>query len=683
MKINHGKRPIRYKKERVVRSDILPFETPVTFSNRQFYGFLVKNKIVFDSDKKIIKWENTDPVLAKIIQLLFGLVNVPTVNNSVLVNSKYLATIPFTYKISHKEDDFRSLTVVHPINQIALVDFYDRYKEMILYYCGISPFSIRKPDRVARFVYFKDRLHREKKAGQESPEIIEERGKEYENLRSFFVYAKYSNIYKFYESYEFHRCEKKYNELLKFDISKCFDSIYTHTISWALLSRDIVKDIDNLKLSKETFGGKFDQLMQHLNYNETNGIVIGPEFSRIFAEIILQRIDRDVLNILIKENKLYHKKDYEVFRYVDDYFVFYNDVSTKNEILKAYRLRLKEYKMHINESESKFIPYTKPIITDITIAKQRITELLNKYLAYRIEQTDANGDAEKRTSISVNSNKLITKFKIIIKETGVKYKDILNYSLSVIEQKIFRILRDYEKFDKNIPERALGNATLEILDFTFFLYAVAPRVNTTIRLCRILRKFTEFFKNKANSNLDYKHEVFRSIYENVSFILRKNKASEHTQVETLQLLIALAELGKEYWLDDLVLQSYFNIKIESGKPQITEPLNYFSIVVLLFYMKNKKRYNELRSCLQAHILGKFKDAGKNIRRNAELVLLLFDVLACPYIEDNLKNGVLSLYNINDAGLQSSIIKREKNWFTKWADFDFGEELDNKKSREVY
>ena len=38
--------------------------------------------------------------------------------------------------------------------------------------------------------------------------------------------------------------------------------------------------------------------MQNLNYGETNGIVIGPEFSRIFAELILQEIDKSVKNIL-------------------------------------------------------------------------------------------------------------------------------------------------------------------------------------------------------------------------------------------------------------------------------------------------------------------------------------------------------------------------------------------------
>lgn len=73
-----------------------------------------------------------------------------------------------------------------------------------------------------------------------------------------------------------------------------------------------------------------------------------------------------------------------------------------------------------------------------------------------------------------------------------------------------------------------------------------------------------------------------------------------------------------------------------GDLEITKPLNYFSIVVLLFYIKNKIRYNDLRVCLQEHILTKLKETGKgNIGKNTELVLLLFDVLACPYIKDGL------------------------------------------------
>lgn len=533
---------------------------------------------------------------------------------------------------------------------------------------------------MARYLYYKDRLHRESKTGLENLGVIEESGKEYENLKSFFVYRKYSNIYKFYESYSFHRCEKKYNELLKFDISRCFDSIYTHTIVWALLNKEIVKD--NIASSKGTFGGRFDQLMQDLNNAETNGIVIGPEFSRIFAEIILGRIDCNVIEIL-KKYQLFHKDHYEIFRYVDDYFVFFNETSTRDKILKEYRLQLMEYKLHVNDS--KIVPYTKPIITEITIAKQRIVDLLDKYLVYKIESTANDGDA--KGSIHVSSNRLITKFKTIIKETQVEYKDILNYTLAVVEQKTYRSLRDYKRLDKtpSKSEEGLINAILEILDFSFFLYSVSPRVNITIKLCRILRWVTEFVKIRDNANVDRKHLVYKSIYDNVSFILRKNKASVPTQIETLQLLIALGEIGKEYWLDDRILRLYFGIDEDNcGKIRVPKGLNYFSIVVLLFYMKDKTRYDKLRHCLQDHILEKFREVPKDNRgKNTELVLLLFDVLACPNLPDAFKRELLSMNGVGEKRLQRDIIEREENWFTRWTGFDFGDALDAKRSREVY
>lgn len=36
---------LQYKKERVVFSDILPYELPIIFSNRYFYRFLVNNPL--------------------------------------------------------------------------------------------------------------------------------------------------------------------------------------------------------------------------------------------------------------------------------------------------------------------------------------------------------------------------------------------------------------------------------------------------------------------------------------------------------------------------------------------------------------------------------------------------------------------------------------------------------------
>jgi hypothetical protein len=151
---------------------------------------------------------------------------------------------------------------------------------------------------------------------------IEMDGQDYENLKSFFVYKKFRNIFEFYESPEHHWCEKIFNFMSKLDVSQCFDSIYTHSVAWAIFKKEYAKK--HLAETQSTFAFKFDQLMQRINYNETNGILIGPELSRIFAEIILQAIDIDIIQDLYKDNYSI-KKDYQIFRYVDDYFIFYND----------------------------------------------------------------------------------------------------------------------------------------------------------------------------------------------------------------------------------------------------------------------------------------------------------------------------------------------------------------------
>jgi hypothetical protein len=208
------------------------------------------------------------------------------------------------------------------MNQLLLVNFYEQFKESIIYSCSLSNYSIRKPDSVAKFTFFNDKLHQSNKG--DSSDFLELSGKEYENLKTFFSYSKYTNIYQFFEDYRYQRAEKKFNHLFKFDISKCFDSIYTHSISWAVLGLDVVKE--NVPSSNNTFPGKFDTFIQNTNYGETNGILIGPEFSRIFAEIILQKIDTTIEKKLKENGNNYKLKvDYEIYRYVDDYFLFCDD----------------------------------------------------------------------------------------------------------------------------------------------------------------------------------------------------------------------------------------------------------------------------------------------------------------------------------------------------------------------
>lgn len=683
---------LKYRKERAILSDVLPFELPVTFTNRHFYNFLLENKVEIKDDK--ISWLSGCSTLGTIVCLLFGLPK----NNNFHKIKKYVGSvekefnvyklkkfdlIPFAYKINHKKAEFRELTVPHPRSQLEVVDFYDACKETIIYHCSGSNFAIRKPVKVTKYKFHKDRTHYAKLADDEP--LIEEDGREYENLRSFFVYQKYSNIYKFYESYQYHRCEKKYNRLLKLDISKCFDSIYTHSLAWATMGKSYIKE--NLQSSRGTFAGRFDKLMQNMNYNETNGIIIGPEFSRIFAEILLQSVDKKVELQLHHEYRLKNRVDYEIFRYVDDYFIFYNEEDDKDKISDTLQHALKEYKLYLNSAKA--VIYDKPLITEISIAKQKIASLLEEKIVYRTTEEGDDKNKIIKGSVYIRSDKLITQFKTIIKECSVSYKDMLNYSLATVENKSDRILKKYSKTtNKYRPKRQIIQAIISILDFSFFIYSVAPKVNTTIRLSRIIHIFCAFLSSK-NINSEHRHLVYKCIYDNACFILDKNKTSEHTQVETLYLLITLAELGKDYWLEEGVLARYFNIEKMHEKYQSKSKLNYLSYTVLLFYMRNKVRYNDLRSYIENEIKRYFSENKTLIGKKAELIMLLFDILSCPFVSCETKRSILNLHDIQKASEQNDILNFQgKNgqkhlWFTTWQNFNFGKELDTKQSQEVY
>ena len=141
----------------------------------------------------------------------------------------------------------------------------------------------------------------------------------------------------------------------------------------------------------------------------------------------------------------------------------------------------------------------------------------------------------------------------------------------------------------------------------------------------------------------------------------------------------MKELGKGYRLDETVLAKYFDIDL--NKKKFGYELNYFSVSVLLFYIENRTRYAALKEILKEHIKTKFEKNNK--LKMAELTFLLFDLLSCPYIDENFKKDLLIKYNVTDNAVQTAILSRKELWFTKWTDFDFSKELEAKKSQEVY
>lgn len=261
---------------RVLLTDLLPYETPLIFSNDGFYKYI-------NSRNELHTW----------------------ILNTVMKSMKY--TFPYSYKIKKSLNTYRTLSIIHPEQQKKFVDFYKKYDFLMISQCSKSTFTLRKPSKVVGQYYEND-----------DEVLIED-----DNIKvssNYFHYTDYSHMYKFFDSYESHRLEKKFSYFMSLDISKCFYNIYTHSICWAVKSKDYAK----ANTPENSFENEFDKLMQNSNYNETNGILVGPEISRIFAEIIFQRIDLNIESKL-SEIGLKHKLDYDIKRYIDDYFIYVNE----------------------------------------------------------------------------------------------------------------------------------------------------------------------------------------------------------------------------------------------------------------------------------------------------------------------------------------------------------------------
>lgn len=698
---------IRYRKSRCLLSDVLPYEVPLSFSNRHFYDFVERHRV--ECNGKTVSWVDSGPEVERFMHLLFSLPFDPsrlsthtrrigpadrTIRQYDLSNLAGSAgTIPFRYKIAHKEHEFRDLAIPHPRHQAEMVHFYDTGKEMLLYLCSRSPYSIRRPVRVAQCIYHKDSTHyadleTDAPIVKQSVPIVEQSDKEYEDLRSFFVYGDYSNIYKFYESPRYHRCEKKFERLLRLDISKCFDSIYTHSIAWAVFGQAAVKE--HLRESRATFPGRFDTLMQRLNYDQTNGIIIGPEFSRIFAEIVLQSIDCRLERELREEPRpIKNKVDYELVRYVDDYFLFYTDEGDKGRIVASLQHMLRDYGLYLNMSKS--VVLEKPLITEISRAKRLIASLLDEKLKYTLTEVLVEGgeDPALKGSIFIDSRNLIVELKTILKVCNVEYRDVMNYTLAVVERRVDRILKDFVRVNKeNRSVRELTQAMIAIIEVVFFAYSVSPRVNSTIKLCRILRILTAFFRSRSIL-AEQRHSIFKAVFDDVMIVLRKVPPDKHTQVEVLYLLIALGELGRDYLLEEGSLARFFGIEDGNSGYKVEREMHYFSITVLLFYMGGRKRYVKLRAFAEEAIKKKFKARDATRHKDTEMTMLLLDMLACPYVTEGLKHWLLGEYGIADRAVRCQLITyrpsgaTQQLWFTRWANFDFGKELDRKRGYDVY
>ncbi|WP_137043749.1 RNA-directed DNA polymerase [Pseudolabrys sp. FHR47] len=131
------------------------------------------------------------------------------------------------------------------------------------------------------------------------------------------------------------------------DVARFYPSVYTHTLPWAINGKAAAKN-DTHSNSATIFGNKLDFIIRQGQLKQTVGIPIGPDSSKICAEILMSAVDSHFLKVSGRSRPTY-------VRHVDDYWVGGDTYEDCEKHLQNLRLALKEFELDINEAKTRIV----------------------------------------------------------------------------------------------------------------------------------------------------------------------------------------------------------------------------------------------------------------------------------------------------------------------------------------
>lgn len=586
---------------RALVSDTLPEDIPIIISNDGFYKN-VKRKPAC-----------VHPEAHRLIEII--------------LRTKTSHTIPYRYNILKSSGGTRRLSLIHPSSQLGVVDLYRNYGELICYYSRQSPASIRSPQKVGSMFFVRDRftnLNALKGPGQIDTVDIE---RSVSNPATYFSYHGYRRAYQFFNSSDYLRLEKRYSYMYLVDISRCFDSIYTHTLFWA------INDMQMAKNNKQalTFSNQFDHLMQSMNYSETSGICVGAEVSRVFAELILTAVDRRVVASLTNSTTR-HRNSFEFRRYVDDYYLFASTEKHAQALVGALRTALGEFTLHLNEAKTVELP--RPFITKksrlIRDAYLTLEDFFQRFITVERDSAGSYSIAKPIRKSDSLLRILLDSVKSACFDHDIGYEATSNYIISALNNRVVVLIADVERGSLygKVPDEAVSNcleAILLLLEAIYFFYNLIPTIPSSLRTSQAALLSFEFVQKYAPFKANYLAEqLTRWTFQ----LLRSmNSSSIHNDndcipLEALNVLLVLGEIGKQGFLArKAILEFHENIRT----------LDYFEIVTLLFCIKSDPELSlirdELFSRSRTIIL-----SSPGVHVDTQAAHLGLDILSCPYLK---------------------------------------------------
>lgn len=449
-----------------------------------------------------------------------------------------------------------------------------------------------------------------------------------DHASSYFAYEPFNLLQRFFESKELLAIERRFSRCRRLDIAKCFDNIYTHSISWAIKGKHAAK---GEKSCKQTFDGRLDGLMQASNHNETHGILIGSELSRIFAEIILQEVDvrtRERLhstslkwvNQCTSPGGLEDGRDFTVRRYIDDYFVFFNEAKVADAVQSALECELEFYRLYLNEKKTTDI--SRPFIAKLSAAKREAHSLFYNYLDF--DPNIVGGESrmgERGQCPRFRSTRLLTEFRLNLSKLDVSISDV---SASLLKQLVNLVSRKIALFKSGHTSTTCASEWLRcVMEVAFYLFSVDIRFRTSVLIGRIVSDFAEACPSLPGA---VANEVEDSILrESVAVLNQVVETRDDNRLEMASFLTCLKGLRNHRRIPESLVRALVGLTSDQNAS-----LDYFSIVSFAYFAADLSEY----AALQREILNTGIERVINATSfldNTELLCLGLDLLSCPWV----------------------------------------------------
>lgn len=245
--------------------------------------------------------------------------------------------------------------------------------------------------------------------------------------------------------------------LLKADISQFYSSIYTHTISWALYTKEIAKVKKN---DLSLLGNSLDEDLRAAQKGQSKGIPIGPDTSLGIAELLLTQVDTEMKNSCNIIGGV---------RFVDDIeFTFRNLGDAENALFRLEAI-LHSYELQLNMKKTKIInlpDYISEIHTSklsLHIPKPgctKISEWINYFnLAFELAREFPSRGVLRYTLGAIKNIKVELKLwasvQLLLWQTIIADPGCLRYVIDILWENSRK--NPSLKIDKDIAEQALNS----------------------------------------------------------------------------------------------------------------------------------------------------------------------------------------------------------------------------------